>query len=529
MRADSWEGTERLDISKQLFRNTIAGWFEMVILLVSGLIVPPLLLASLGKEGYGVWLLVGQVAAYLPILDLGVSSSVGRFVAKYNARKDYAGLSRIVSSSIFLFLASSICVLVATVVLWPGFSRFFRLSQEYFNVGRWLILLTGLGIAIDSPLRIGQGILQGLHRFDLMYLLRAAGAFLRLLFIIVLFGWAGCRSMLVLGVLAIVATLLTDVLMCGLAYHKSSNVVSLRYVFVNLSTLKEIWSLSLSTLLVTIAALLFNQGQIIGVGKLVGPQAVTLYALPVMLLTYGSMVIAYIVGAFKPMASHMQALNERQRLQGLNIAGVKISLTISLFIAVIAVAFGYPFLRMWLHASKDLSADDFVVLSNVLTIMVVGFAIGVPQNVTSNMLSGVERQWFVAFTSLAASMLGFCIGLALMTKTSLGLYGMAFGWVCVFLARDVLVLPVKACRHFEIGFGRYIKKAYVPPLGAAAILIIVVFLVRQVLDTTSFIRLLCSIVFCIVVYAVTAYLLCLSREEKASVWSVVGRLRARAC
>ena len=156
MEIDPLKEVKSLNVSKQLFRNTIFGWFEMGILLVSGFIIPPLLLSRLGKEGYGLWLLIGQLTAYLPILDLGVSSSVGRFVAKYNAKKDFENLSQIISSSIFLFLFSSVCTVIITIIIWPNFSKFFNLSPEYFNIGRWLILLTGFGIAIDFPLGLAS-------------------------------------------------------------------------------------------------------------------------------------------------------------------------------------------------------------------------------------------------------------------------------------------------------------------------------------------------------------------------------------
>jgi O-antigen/teichoic acid export membrane protein len=515
---------EKLDVSKHLFRNTIIGWFEMAILVASGLVIPPFLLARLGKEGYGVWLLVGQVTAYLPLLDLGVSSSVGRFVAKYNARKDYDGVSRVVSSSIFLFLVSSIFVVAATAALWPGFSKFFHLSPEYFNVGRWLILLTGLGLAIDLPLRIGQGILQGIHRFDLMYLLRALVAFLKLLFIVILFGWLGCTSLILLGVLSIAVTILGDGLMCGFVYRKSGAVISINRTLVRLSNLREIWSLSLSTLLVTIATLLFNQGQVIGVGKIAGPKAVTLYALPVMLLTYGSMVIAYIIGAFKPLASHMQALDETENLRRLNIAGVKISFVISLFIAVMAIVFGVPFFRAWLHASKDLSAEDFTVLSNVLAIMVIGFAIGVPQNVTSNMLSAIEKQWFVAAVFFAASVAGFGIGIILMAKTALGFYGMAIGWAAVFVIRGVFVLPVGACRYFKIKSLLYFQQAYLSPIIAAVVLTAAAYTTRAIVAGTSIAALALCMTCSAGVYAIAVYLFCLDREQKMRLRSLVIRL-----
>jgi O-antigen/teichoic acid export membrane protein len=153
----------------------------MTILLVSTMVITPLLIIRLGKEGYGIWMLVGQVIAYLGILDLGVSSSIGRFVAKYDARKDYTNISRIINSAIFLFFISSILIIFVTLILWPNFSKFFHLSDKYFSIGKWLILLTGLGVASSFPLRIGQGILGGIHRFDLIYLFRASGAFIKLL------------------------------------------------------------------------------------------------------------------------------------------------------------------------------------------------------------------------------------------------------------------------------------------------------------------------------------------------------------
>lgn len=316
--------------------------------------------------------------------------------------------------------------------------------------------------------------------------------------------------------------------MCSYIYHKSSVIVKFKYKSVNMSSLREIWSLSLSALLGTLAALLFNQGQIISVGKIIGTETVTIYAIPIMLLTYGSMVTAYITGAFKPMASHMQALNDNIKLKKLNIGGVKISFIISLFIAIVAVAFGHTFFKIWLSSSKDLSNADFAMLSNILTIMVIGFAIGIPQNVSAKMLSGTDKQWFVASVSLAASLVGFCLGILLMLKTDLGLYGMAVGWITVFFIKGVLVFPIKACHHFNISALHYIKQAYLPPLIAGIILIVIIFFIKQVLNNESFVSLFSSIIFCMIVYAISAYFFCLNQEEKMRLWNIAGRSKINA-
>jgi len=520
----SLKGKQDLDVSKQLLRNTVAGWFEMLVLLVSTIIVTPLLIARLGKEGYGVWMLVGQVIAYLAILDLGVGSSVGRFVAKYEAGKDYPRLSRIVNSAICLFLVSSVLICLVTLILCPNFSWFFQLSDEYYDVGRWLILLTGLGVVLSLPMRIGQGVLEGTHNFHLIYMFRTSGTFVRLLLIAFFFGLRGQNSLILLAAITVITTVVPSLFMCRSALNKLPNV-SLGFGYVDFSSLSEIWWLSLSVLLGTLATLLFNQGQIIGVGKMIGPEAATLYAIPVMLLTYASMVTAYIIAAFKPLASRMQALDEKHSLERLNVNGVKILFSVTLLIAVLAVMFGDSFLQIWL-GSEGLSAQDYAAMSKSLTIMAIGFAVGAPQYVTAKMFAGTDRQWFITGISLAASLVGLFMGILLMAKTNLGLCGMAIGWAAVFIIRGVLILPVSACRHFRIKPMSYIERAYLPPLIAATILTAIACIAKAMVGATSIASLALCITLCLGIYAGAVYSFCLDEGQRLQIRHMVNRLRA---
>lgn len=513
-----------MNISKILLRNSISGWFEIAILVVTALIVPPLLLTRLGKDGYGVWALVGQIISCLAISDLGVGNSIGRFVAKYNAKEDSLSLSHVISSAVFLVLISSFFTIIVTLLIYPQFPKFFHLSEGYFNTGKWLILLSGFGVALSLPLRIGVGILQGIHRFDLIYLTRASRALVTVLLILISFGWLQSKSLLLLATITIITTIASNLFMCGIAYKNLANVVQVKRKYIKLSKIKEIWSLSFSAVLITTATLLFRQGQVLCVGRIIEPEAVTLYFIPLALLTLGSRAISSIVGAFRPMASHIQALNDTQTLARLNIAGVKISATISFFIATLAIVFGYSFFRIWLP-EKSLSTQDFNILSNVLTIMVLGFAIGMPQTITDKMLTGIDRHWFVAVVSLMTSLIGLVIGILLMTGTTLGLYGMAIGWVMVFLIKGVLIFPASACRHLKINPYSYIQQAYLPPLAVTAILIVAAYSIRHIFSAISIVSFTLSIIFCLVVYVIAVYFICLDNNHKTIVRNTVATIR----
>lgn len=510
-----------MNIFKQILKNTSAGWFEMLILFISGMAITPILIKYFGKEGYGVWLLVAQMVGYLSILDLGVSNSLGRFVAKYIANRDAKGLSRIFSTSLFLYCISTFAILLITFMIWPVFSDFFNLSGKYHQIGSWLILLTGFGIAVSLPLRIGQGIFQGIHRFDLMYLFRSLGVILKFLLIIIFFYFWKRGNLILLAAISIGASLLPNILMSLMARNRIPKI-NIRKEYISKSSIVEIWTLSFSALVLTISANILIQTQILVVGKILDTEAVTLYSIPLKLVRYGSMVISYIIASFVPLSSEMHTLDQKEKLRSLNINGVKIALAISLIILTVAVFFGKPFLLFWLK-STSLQESDFTQMANLLLIMAAGFCIGGPQGVTSKMFLGSGKHWFVAKISIINSVIGLTVGFYLLKYSTLGLYGMAIGWALVYFISGVIIFPRAACRTYNINLFSYLKKAYVPPLIAALPLVLGAYFIKSVINVTSALRLGLCIILSLSIYAVAVYYICLEERQKFQIRMYVNK------
>ncbi len=142
------------------------------------------------------------------------------------------------------------------------------------------------------------------------------------------------------------------------------------------------------------------------------------------------------------------------------------------------------------------------------------------------MFSGTDRQWFITGISLMTSFIGLLMGIILMAKTNLGLYGMAIGWAAVFIIRGVLILPLSACRHFRMKLISYIEQAYLPPLIPATILMLSAYMLKEIFEATSIASLAFCIALCIGVYAIAVYSFCLDVRQKLQVRSIVNRLRA---
>lgn len=510
-----------MNIFKQILKNTSAGWSEMLILFISGMAITPILINYFGKEGYGVWMLIAQMIAYLAILDLGVSNSLGRFVAKYNAKKDAEGLSRILSTSLFLYSISTFAVLLITFIIWPKFSDFFNLSEKYHQIGSWLILLAGSGIALSLPIRIGQGVFQGIHRFDLMYLFRSLGVILKLFLIIIFFYFWKKGDLILLATISIVSSLLPNILMCILARYQLPKI-NIKKKYISKSSIAEIWSLSFSALFISISGLLLIQTQILAVGKILDPEAVTIYSLPLKLTRYGSMLVSYVIAALVPLASEMHTLNQKKGLQRLNVNGVKIAFTISLATLVMAAFFGKSFLLFWLK-STSLQDSDFTIMANLLLIMAAGFCIGGPQGVTTKMFLGSGRQWFVAKIAIINNLLGLLVGIFLLKVSPLGLYGMAIGWLLVYFISGVIIFPWVACRTFKINILSYLRKAYIPPLLAALPLILVAYFIQAVVHVSSIAQLGLCIILSLATYAVAVYYICLEERQRFQIRMFVNK------
>ncbi len=97
----------------------------MLVEILSTMLFTPYLIRTLGQAEYGVYQLVSSVTSYLVLLDLGVGSSVIRYMAKYRADKDKLAQRR------FLGVTTIYYLLIALVALIVGGGILFFFPQVF--------------------------------------------------------------------------------------------------------------------------------------------------------------------------------------------------------------------------------------------------------------------------------------------------------------------------------------------------------------------------------------------------------------
>ena len=151
-----------------IIKSGIAGILGKAVTMITRLISIPLILNYLGREQYGVWILVSSIAVYILLFDFGISSAIINHVTKYNAEGDKKTASRyILSAFISISLVAFFLILLSIPIIYSvNWHEVFKISDNIsssdtanvFFIGTVLFLIQlPLSIFLKIPYTFQRG------------------------------------------------------------------------------------------------------------------------------------------------------------------------------------------------------------------------------------------------------------------------------------------------------------------------------------------------------------------------------------
>lgn len=128
---------------RHIARNVLFNWLGTIANMAVGFLLSPFILHRLGNVAYGVWVLTVSVVGYLSLLDLGMQSSILRFVSQGHAKQDHQGASEATSAALWVRLQISALALLLSAGLAVVFPHVFKIPQELASDARKAIMLIG--------------------------------------------------------------------------------------------------------------------------------------------------------------------------------------------------------------------------------------------------------------------------------------------------------------------------------------------------------------------------------------------------
>ncbi|HMB83574.1 MAG TPA: polysaccharide biosynthesis C-terminal domain-containing protein [Terriglobales bacterium] len=186
---------------RQILKNVGSSWFALAINVMVGIFLSPFILHHLGDAAFGIWVLIFSVTGYYGLFDLGIRSSIIRYVSKYTATGDREKLTQFVNTALFTYTGIGVVSMALTALLSSSVEHLFRIPPGMHSQARLLLLMVGASVSLGFPLGVFGGMLEGLQRFYIYIAGNRACAFLILPItaILILLGrhilriWVGAR------------------------------------------------------------------------------------------------------------------------------------------------------------------------------------------------------------------------------------------------------------------------------------------------------------------------------------------------
>src|SRR5258708_20540372 len=213
----------------QIIKNISSSWFSLGINIVTGIFLSPFILHHLGDTANGVWVLIFSVTGYYGLFDLGIRSSVVRYVSKFTATNEEEELAKIVNTSLFSYSCIGLASMVVTLLLCLNVDHIFaKIPPEMLPTARWLLLMVGVSVSLGFPLGVFGGFLEGLQRFYITNWTNIIATLLRTGLIVVALNRG--YGLLMIAFITILLPLLSSIVPAIIAYQIPPFPIRPKYV-----------------------------------------------------------------------------------------------------------------------------------------------------------------------------------------------------------------------------------------------------------------------------------------------------------
>ena len=383
---------------KQTYSNIISGWGSIAVVAIASIVLTPLLLNNLGKEIYGLWLIIFNFLGYLYLADFGITNAIIRLYAKYNVdeKKD---LSKLISTSYFIVILIDLILILILVISKDSIFRFLNIKNEFVEIFTFLFLVGIVEIFSQFILRVNIGILKGKHKFDYAYRLEGLAAFLRLIVISALL-ITNTFSIFTFAILYSFIKIFSD----GLSLiYIWKDLKRFRFE-IDFKTFRELFDIGSSTLLSSVSGLLINSLPILLFGKFFGLASVFLYSIPMAVSRILTRLINTFYNGVTPKSSELKTLNNLKEIEEISSFGVKFSILLSFSFLLFVIIFGETVFNFWLGNSV-ITGNDLIILSNMLIILLFFVFLETSQKINIFIYKSTGLHWFVTLESIISTSL----------------------------------------------------------------------------------------------------------------------------
>jgi O-antigen/teichoic acid export membrane protein len=157
---------------RKILQGSASGMLRVLLSMLVSLLLPPFLVHRMPPPEYSAWVLILQLSAYVYLLDFGLQTAIGKFVAQYDAVSDRVNSARVLSTSvIILSIAAVISAAIIGILTWRVPQLFHQMPGALLRSVREGLLAVGLTAAFSLPFGAFMAAFVGLQKYSVPVIL----------------------------------------------------------------------------------------------------------------------------------------------------------------------------------------------------------------------------------------------------------------------------------------------------------------------------------------------------------------------
>jgi O-antigen/teichoic acid export membrane protein len=487
----------------QLKSGALLSYINIILNIGIGLVLTPFIIRSFGNSEYGLYTLIGSFVAYLSLMDLGLSYTIIRFVAKYRAEKDPEGERKFLGTTMLIYFAISAVLVIIGLVLYFNLDKIFSqsLTPEQLGEAKIMFLILVFNIAITLPGNSFTGICNAYEHFVFPRSLSIIRYIIRSLVVVAVLKFGGKAISLV-----IIDTVFNLIVISFTSYYSFTRLnIQFSFREREWKVVKQIFSYSMWIFIIALVqSFQWNAGQVV-LGINTNTTSVAVYAVGIMLGSYYGTFASAINGLLLPRATQMLTANKGGiELTQTMIKVGRLNNFLSLFILSGFFLFGKEFIHLWIGDSYK---DSWLIAFLIMIVL----TIPLTQSFGNSILEAKNKVAYKAILNLLTMFTGVIAGFFL--SKIYGLIGMIIP-IVLALFINTIITNFYFIKVFQFKVILFFKDSFFSQLVAIGILCFIFFQLKKLIEIDNWLRLLICIIIFSVIYIPFYYFLLLDKSEK---------------
>lgn len=494
--------------------GAILSYITLGVNCLSGIFFTPYMIRCMGEEEYGLYQLIGAFAGYLSILDMGMSSAVTKYVARYYRQNESQKQENFLAVMLVYYTGISVIVLIAGGIMYGQIQNLFSNTLSAFEIVKakkmFVLLLISLIITLFGG--ISRGVMNAYECFGQTKGAELARVLLRV-FMIYTVLLLGSDS---IGIVVIDTMLNVVFFVYRTIYCIRSIGMRFRYYGIDKSELKEVTFYSFFVFL----NLIFDQlnwkidHSILGIRM--STTAVTVYSIGMNFSNYFMNFSVAVKSLFLPKIMHMEVSGANKEDYTEFIVGTGRLQGYLLFYLYFAFVFlGRQFIEIIMH-------KDYYEAWLSAVLVMTGLLVPLLQNAGHPILQAKNKHHVYVFVCLCISVVNAAATWMIVGRA--GIVGAAFATMLSFIAGQAIFLSW----YYSKKLGMCMKKFYMeivrynlfPIMGVMVIEV----LLQHLTCTDTWMKFVIQGIFYSIIYGISIYI-GMNKQDKEFLFGFIRRRR----